>query len=277
MSTWDPLKLQRVPWYAALQTVVQCGTWPSTWSSLMDYQALLQRRPQPILTAHGKVLQVVAQNENKTLDWQHGYEPRIYLQGELQTRLESWHDCFNLLVWSSFPAAKAALNARQYALLAARAAAQSRADRSPQQDVLTQFDESGVVVLCADPALAELVQNFHWKSLFWDQRAAVQTQMRCLLFGHGLMEKALTPYPGLTGKGVILSVQRDFFTQSSALQVAQTDALLAQHLGNEQFWRHPQDLAPVPVTGFPGFAAENERAEYYDDQRYFRPGRGTKP
>ena len=273
MATWEHLKLQRMPWYAALQDTVQSMAWPS----LADYQALLQRRPQPILTAHGKVLQVVAQNENKTLDWQHGYEPRIYLQGELQTRLESWHDCFNLLVWSSFPAAKAALNARQYVLLATRAAAQTRTYRSPEQDVLTQFDESGVVILCADPVLSELLRDFRWKTLFWEHRAAVQAQMRCLLFGHGLMEKALTPYPGLTGKGVIFPVESDFFTQPLADQVAQTDALLAQHLGNEQFWRHPQDLAPVPVMGFPGFAAENERVEYYDDQRYFRPGRGVKP
>lgn len=276
MSTWDPLKLQCIPWYAALQTAVQSVAWPSTWPSLVDYQGLLEHRPQPILSANGKVLQVIAQVENKSLDWQLGYEPRIYLQGALQTRLESWHDCFNLLVWASFPAAKAALNARQYALLAARAAAQTRADRSPQQDVLTQFDESGVIVLCADSVLSELLRNFRWKNLFWEHRAAVQTQMRCLLFGHGLMEKALTPYPGLTGKGVILQVRSDFFTQPLAQQVTQTDALIAQHLGNEQFWQQPQDLAPVPILGFPGFTAENARAAYYDDQRYFRPGRGIK-
>ena len=276
MPTWDPLKLQRMPWYAALQPVVHSTAWPAIWPSLANYQALLERRPQPILSANSKALQVVAQTENKNQDWQQAYEPRIYLQGALQTRLESWHDCFNLLVWASFPAAKAALNARQYALLAARATAHAKAERSPQQDVLTQFDESGVVVLCADPALSELLRSFQWKTLFWEQRAAVCAQMRCLLFGHGLMEKALAPYPGLTGKGVILPVERDFFTQALALQVAQTDARLACHLRREKLWQHPQDLAPVPILGFPGFTAENAQAAYYDDQRYFRPGRGIK-
>ena len=268
--------MQRLPWYAALQVAVQSVTWPQTWPSLADYQGLLDRLPQPLLTAGGKPLRVVAQNADKSLDWQQGYEPRIFLQGALQTRLESWHDCFNLLTWASFPASKAALNARQYALLAARAATQSSAVRSPQQDALTQFDESGVVVLCADTRLSELLLNFRWKALFWEHRASVRAQMRCFLFGHGLMEKALAPYPGLTGKGVILPVCRDFFTQTLAAQVSQTDELLAQHFGNEQLWRHPHDLAPMPVMGFPEFCAANECADYYDDLRYFRSGRGTK-
>lgn len=276
MSTWDPLKLQRMPWYAAVQLAVQSLEWPATWPTLQDYQTLLERLPQPIRTATGMPLHVVAQCETKSQDWKLGYEPRVYLQGALQTRLESWHDCFNLLTWASFPTAKAALNARQYALLAARAAAQTSAMRSPQQDVLTQFDESGVIILCADSALSEMLQRFQWKALFWEQRAAVRAQMRCLLFGHGLMEKALAPYPGLTGKGVILPVDKDFFTQSLALQLSQVDAQLAQHLANEHAWQHPQDLAPVPLMGFPEFCAANECADYYDDQRYFRPGRGAK-
>ena len=69
---------------------------------------------------------------------------------------------------------------------------------------------------------------------------------------------------------------RDFFTQALALQVAQTDARLACHLSREKLWQHPQDLAPVPILGFPGFTAEKAQAAYYDDQRYFRPGRGIK-
>ena len=36
--------------------------------------------------------------------------------------------------------------------------------------------------------------------------------------------------------------------------------------------RYPgADLAPLPIFGFPGWFPDGERAEFYDDARYFRP------
>ena len=278
MNTWDPVKIQHVPWYAALQPVFEKLDGLDGWPSLLDYQRLLELQPQSILTAHGKPLHVVAQNTDKTTDWQQSYEARIYLRGELQTRLESWHDCFNLLTWIVFPRAKAALNARQYDLLETRAGLPfATGTRSAAQDALTQFDESGVIVLCADPALSNLLLNFQWKRLFWENRAKVTSYMRCILFGHGLMDRAQTPYPGLTGKGMVLPVAPDFFKQPPGEQAAQTDQRLAQVLSNPLSLSQPKDLAPVPFLGFPGFVPENTAAAYYDDQRYFRPGRSLKP
>jgi hypothetical protein len=275
---WDIAQVQAAPFYAALRPALERFEWPPAWPTLADYQRLLEGAPQPLLTASGKPLRVVEQAQEKPTHWRQGYEPRIYLQGELQTRLESWHDCFNLLTWMSFPLAKAALNARQYALLEARARdAAPAGPRSPGQDALTQFDESGVVVLSVEPKLSELLRNFQWKQLFWEQRAAVKAGMRCLAFGHGLMERALTPYRGITGKGVILPVTAQLLAQPLALQLAEVDRRLAQYLNDTQQLLHPQDLAPVPLLGFPGFTPDNECAAYYDDQRYFRPGRMSKP
>ena len=276
MNEWDRSNIQRMPWYAALRPVVKNLDLPPTWPTLADYQRVLDCLPQPILTTRGAPLRVVTQKSDKTSDWRQTYEARIYLKGELQTRLESWHDCFNLLTWASFPTSKASLNARQYALLAACSTALPAAARSPKQDALTQFDESGVIVLCSEPALITLLLEFQWKPLFWENRAKVSRQMRCFLFGHGLMERALTPYLGLTGKGVILPVNQDFFTQALATQLRQADRLLAQYLENRAYLLHPKDLAPVPFLGFPGFSPDNEQAEYYNDQRYFRPGRGLR-
>lgn len=273
---WDIAQVQASPFYTALRPVLDRFDWPQAWPTLADFQRLLERLPQPVLTASGKPLRVVEQAQEKPADWRQGYEPRIYLQGELQTRLESWHDCFNLLTWMSFPVAKAALNARQYALLETRARIAASGPRSPNQDALTQFDESGVVLLSAVPMLSELLRNFQWKQLFWEQRTAVKAGMRCFAFGHGLMERALTPYRGLTGKGVILPVTAELLAQPLALQLAEVDRLLAQYLNDAQQLLHPQDLAPVPLLGFPGFTPDNECAEYYDDRRYFRPGRTLK-
>ena len=274
---WDNAALLQAPLYTTMRPALERWGSPPDWPTLADYQRLLDGVKPPLLTAGGKPLHVVAQATEKTTDWRQGYEPQIYLQGALQTRLECWHDAFNVLTWASFPLAKAALNARQYALLEARAKAGApAARRSPSQDALTQFDESGVIVLSADPLLSELLLSFQWKPLFWQQRAAVQTHMRCFLFGHGLMERALTPYRGLTGKGVILPITQDFLAQPLALQVTQVDGLLAQVLGDGRQLLQPRDLAPVPLLGFPGFTPDNECADYYDDRTYFRPGRETK-
>lgn len=275
-SEWNIAQLQAAPFYMALAPTLEQYVWPQTWPTLADYQSLLDRLSRPVLTSGGMPLRVVEQSHEKPSDWRQGYEPRIYLQGALQTRLENWHDCFNVLTWATFPLAKAALNARQYALLKAQAHDPPQ-PRQPNQDALTQFDESGVIVLSADPRLSELLLDFQWKPLFWDQRTAVQARMRCWLFGHGLMERALQPYRGLTGKGVILSVPVELFEQPLVAQVAQVDQLLAQCLSDTQRFLRPDAWAPVPLLGFPGFTSDNECADYYADQRYFRPGRKPKP
>lgn len=271
-SEWNIAQLHAAPFYMALTSTLEQYVWPQTWPTLADYQALLDCLPQPVRTASGMPLRVVEQSPEKPRDWRQGYEPRIYLQGALQTRLENWHDCFNLLTWATFPLAKAALNARQYDLLEARAHAPLQ-PRPPDQDALTQFDESGVIVLSADPRLSKLLLEFQWQPLFWEQRTAVQAGMRCWLFGHGLMERALQPYRGLTGKGIILPVATELFEQPLAAQVAQIDQLLAQSLSDRQRFLRPDTWAPVPLLGFPGFTPDNECADYYADQRYFRPGR----
>lgn len=274
---WDMAQVQTSPLFAALHPALSQVDWPSqAWPTLADYQGLLDKLAQPVMTASGARLRVTPQASDKPNGWRQGYEPRIYLTGELQTRAESWHDVFNLLVWASFPRAKAALNARHYALLEARAGlTPTSAPRLPPQDALTQFDETGVIVVSADETLSELLQNFQWKHLFCERRADAQARMRCYLFGHGLMEKALTPYRGMTGKGIVLPVEAAFFSQTPAQQMAQIDEQLAHMIADPQKLTMPHDLAPVPVLGFPGFTPENEDRAYYDDQAYFRPGRGA--
>ncbi len=277
MRAWGLEQIRNTPIYTVLHPTLKKLDWPQDWPSLADYQRLLDGLPQPVVTASGKPLHVVAQATEKPLDWQHGYEPRIYLHGELQTRLESWHDCFNWLTWITLPLSKAALNARQYALLEARQMmGEAAGPRSAKQDTLTQFDESGVIVLSAELELTQLLRDFRWKSLFWEQRDEVRTNMRCFLFGHGLMERALNPYRGLTGKGIVLPVTKEFLDRPLADQLMQVDQMLAQRITDTSQFLSPLDLAPVPILGFPGFTADNERAEYYEDERYFRPGRSLR-
>jgi hypothetical protein len=272
---WDMEQVQASPFFAALRPVLDQAHWPQQhWPALTDYQTLLDHLPHAVCTASGAPLRVVVPRPEKSPDWRDAYEARIYLRGELPTRVSSWHDCFNLLTWAAFPRSKAALNALHFALLEARAESLAQTlPRTPRQDALTQFDESGVIVLCADSTLITLMRNFEWKTLFWERRHDVLAHMRCFLFGHGLMEKALIPYPGMTGKAVLLLVPPSLLALPLTAQLTQVDERVAELIADGRSLLQPRDLAPLPLLGFPGFTPENECAAYYDDQRYFRPGR----
>jgi len=270
---WNMDQVESSALFASLHPVLAQLNWShETWPTMTEQQALLDGLAQPAMTGSGAHLRVVAQASEKPDDWRQHYEPRIYLTGELQTRA-CWHDIFNLLVWASFPRAKAALNARHYALLEVRAG-ESATPRLPVQDTLTQFDESGVIIVSADQTLSALLENFQWKALFAERRKDVKKHMRCYLFGHGLMEKALAPYRGMTGKGIVLPVEPTFFDEMPSRQMALIDGGIAQLITDPARLTRPNDFAPVPVLGFPGFTPDNETPAYYEDQRYFRPGRG---
>ncbi len=221
-----------------------------------------------IVNARGQRLRFVAQ-ARKPQSFEEGFEARAFLKGEVQVRPCDWHDLFNALVWMTFPTAKAVINARHYQSMAAGEGGR----RPPQRDALTLFDEDGIVVLSSDPALLELVRDFRWKELFWNRRAQVGESMRFFLFGHGLYQKAMHPFIGMTGKGILLGMPPAFFGQPLQSQVAQADRRLASYLLDGGRLAKGRDLAPLPVLGVPGWWAGNDSGNFYDDTVYFRPGR----
>jgi hypothetical protein len=97
--------------------------------------------------------------------------------------------------------------------------------------------------------------------------------MGFFIFGHGLYEKALQPYVGMTGQGLLVPVEQAFFAWPQEQQLAHLDGLLADYLNEPQHCRNTRELCPVPLLGVPGWAADNEAAAYYDNSDYFRPGR----
>ena len=197
------------------------------------------------------------------------FEPRGYLRGEVMVRESNWHDLFNALVWMAFPAIKAAINQRQYESLKAQADGQ----RSPAGDALTMFDEDGMVVLSANTELLELIRRFRWKELFWKRRDEVRTEIRFLLFGHALYEKALRPFVGMTGKSVLLTVPPATMKLEGDALNAEVDRLVAAYIREPANLLHGKSLSPLPVLGVPGWWAPNEAAAFYEVTSYFRPGR----
>lgn len=188
------------------------------------------------------------------------YEMQILHSGQVPSRADTWHDVLNALVWLRFPRFKAALNAAHGNAIAR----ETQSLRGRRRDALTVLDESGVWVISRDPALPEMLRAHAWQPLFWDARARVENEMRFVVVGHALLEKALAPYPSMTGKCLPLNAD------SLELGAAETLAVTALE-GIDS----PRQLPPLPVQGIPGWDAANADAAYYADRDIFRPLRGA--
>lgn len=276
---WDKAALLRSPLFRPLHQAIE-GLAADGFPSLQDCNSLLA---SGAITVHkGLPLRFVAQEYGR-LPFEAQYEPRCYLKGEVQTRADNWHDLLNALVWLAFPKAKSAINVRHYEALTvgdaptgASPGEASRSQRGSMRDMNTLFDESGVVVAYADQELAGLLRDFRWKELFWSRRERVRENMGFFLFGHGLYEKALRPYVGMTGQGLLLPVEPAFFGWPLERRLAHLDESLAHYLTAPEHCRSTGELTPVPLLGVPGWTPDNENAAYYDNSAYFRPGRSRQ-
>ncbi len=267
---WNRQALLHSPMFAALHPVlIELGN--DVFPALQDCNALLAKHHPSIIVQSGAPLRFVAQQRGK-LPFEAQYEPRCYRKGEVSMRADNWHDLFNALVWLTFPKAKAAINARHYHALI-KQQAQENPGRGAVRDMNTLLDESGVIVVYADSELAWLLRDFKWKELFWQRREQVMAAMGFYLFGHGLYEKALQPYIGMTGQGLMFAVEQAFFSWPLVQQLAHLDSLLADYLAGPKHCLSTRELSPVPLLGVPNWAADNDRAAYYENTSYFRPGR----
>ncbi len=193
----------------------------------------------------------------KSSNFEDGYEPRIYLQGEVQTRDASWHDFFNALVWQEFPQSKKIINRLQFQLQEQR---YPNKQRLPAENMLTLFDENGAVIIAQNPELLELIRQQRWHELFWQRRDEVKQQLQVHIFGHGLFEKSLQPYIGITAQCLLLEQDAD----------CNIDALITQYLTSLGLELVPGKLNPLPILGMPGWCEANENEEFYSNKSYFR-------
>jgi Protein of unknown function (DUF3025) len=269
VKSWKSDFLKASPLFEPLRTIDVCSRLEklSNWPDFKELANLTGSSSRKIVTRSGKPVRFVPQKKS-VCKFEAQYEARIYLTGEVQTRLKNWHDLFNALVWITFPNTKAGLNQLHYQALSQEWRAGNK-QRGPLRDAATCFDESGVVVVCSDNNLIKLLKNFEWKALFWTQRAALVECMKFFIFGHGLYEKALNPYTGMTGKGIVLSVAGDFFSQTLSVQLDAIDIMLVDFM--RQHLATTADLTPVPVLGYPGWSSSNADETYYDNRHYFRP------
>ena len=267
---WDPDFLARSPMLEPLRALGGVLATPD-WPTRSALQSLLERDGDPVMTRSGLPLRLVPAG-GRMRSFEERYEARVHLRGEMVFRERNWHDLLNVLAWLTFPRAKAALNARHYAALKTQHAA-GAANRGPEQDALTLFDEGGVIVVSCDDELLGLLREWRWKELFWENRMKVETRMRFHIFGHALYEKALRPFIGITGRGILLKTEPGLLAQPPGGRLAALDSQVAARISESGCLTAPRELAVVPVLGVPGWCLENEQESYYDNTDYFRPGR----
>jgi len=262
--SWTPDFLEASPLFEPLRPAASGLEQLQHWPEIAELERI--RAHKSIVTKSGKPIRFVA-HETSPQEFARQYEPRIYLAGEVQTRTQNWHDLFNALTWLTFPRAKAALNQTHYQAMLPGKPEHSKtgSQRGALRDAATLFDESGVVVVSADAELSALLRNFEWKELFWRRRSALLVHMKFFIFGHGLYEKALNPYVGMTGKALILDVGQHFFSQPLAAQLHAIDRMLEQH-----WCESAAALTPLPLLGYPAWSADNAEESYYDNQSHFR-------
>ncbi len=131
------------------------------------------------------------------------YDAHI-VRGAVPTRARCWHDYLNALVWASFPKSKAALHARQHAVVRAwippGATALPNA-RTREHDALALIDEGGVIVLS-------------------DGRTELAVP-----FGHALFEGLVHGVPAMIARAIPFSV-----VSLPEAPIGVADALLAERL-----------------------------------------------
>lgn len=263
MSTpaWDPAALAGLPPLATVAPLL--ARLPAQrFPTVEDLNALARERR--LRSGGGAPIEFVR------ADAVRDYEVAIYREGRVPTRPGSWHDLFNALAWLTFPRAKATLNRLHYE---ATVRAPDRRVRGTARDVLTLFDEGGVIVASADATLGSLLAAFEWKRLFWSRRDEVRAAMRFLVFGHAIHEQALAPYKGVTAKALVVPLERAMLAAPPETLLVRIDEHAAAHFARADALASTRSLHPLPVLGIPGWTDANEDPAFYDDPAVFRPGR----
>jgi len=263
IDTWNPEFLTLSPIFDSIRDVAQPFTQLEQWPTLEQFATEFSKHN--IQSHNDRSIQPVEQGYTPE-EFDDHYESRIYLKGELQTRLENWHDFFNATAWLQFPEIKSALNKLHYDHSITREAG---TNRSPLENAIALFDECGAIIAANNEEDLELIRNHHWKDIFYHHKDKWGKNLQCYVFGHAMHEKALNPYIGMTTHCILLKKDENFFQKDRVNQLQEIDSDICSIWLNKQIQK-TRDLQPVPLLGIPGWY-KTQTNEFYKNQNYFRP------
>lgn len=257
-TEWQPQYFSANPVFGDLEaffTISACAAWPAV-SQLNQWR---QRDAYRFVD-----------NELLEQDGRY-YEAYIYATQQIPTRAENYHDFFGALIWCLFPKSKARINQ-----LHMQDIQQSGiSPRTPLRNKLTLLDECGVLIAYSE-AQAEMVESLRqhqWQHAFWQQRDRWWQQLQPVVFGHAIYEMATKPFLGLTAKCWFIQVPDGYFEWPLTQQYHYLDEQLCQQLQQPETLFAAEQLTPLPLLGVPGWYAENQQHEFYQNTDYFRPKR----
>lgn len=273
VDIWNPDFLEQSPIFDSIREVSLPFIKSNKWPTLAQFSTELKKRN--ILSHNNIQIQSVEQGDTPE-KFEDQYESRIYLKGELQTRLENWHDFFNAMCWLQFPRIKASLNSIHFENSKTR---KIGTNRSPMENAITLFDECGAIIVTDDNSILDLIRNHEWKDLFWnkkfwDNKESAGNHIQCYVFGHAIHEKTLTPYIGMTAHTIMLKKASDFFQKDYSAQLNEIDRTISDIWNNNKI-ETPKDLQAFPLLGIPGWWNKDQNESFYANSEYFRRKKRT--
>lgn len=247
---WDPHFLQKNKAFEIFNTLNLSLLKASEWPNLETLNRIAKQN-------HFQGYEFVSMSSQSK-----NYEKHIFATRTIPTRYNNWHDHFNFLCWLTFPKTKSQLNRSQCEQMAMR----SNQQRTPLENALTLFDENGIVIVSSNLELLSDIKLHRWQELFWQKRQQLQNSFQCIVFGHSLHEKLLSPYIGMTGHAILLPVDSAYFQWNQIEQLNYLDDTLS----SVRKFESTKDLSPFPLLGMPGWHSENAEERFYLNQHYFR-------
>lgn len=159
------------------------------------------------------------------------FEPRIFLQGEVSTRRESWHDFFSTLIWYTFPKIKAALNMRQFIAFDERSEFPWKnplKTRTREQDLLTMFEEGGCILVTL-PAKNISIP---------------------FLYGHGFYEQIYYGNKDLTASTLEICIDMNILDMPKKEVLAIIDNKCAEILVDREYYNRKNAFTSIHIDNF---------------------------
>jgi len=116
------------------------------------------------------------------------------------------------MVWHLFPKSKRAIHLHQILTK------ELGMPRSPLQNGITLFDECGIIVLISELWVEGCIAEHTWREFFVTVRIQLPETSQLFTFGHALFERYHQSYLGLTGKCMVVFVDRDVLDFSLKLR-----------------------------------------------------------
>lgn len=231
----------------------------------LDEQGLSMLNQQLARSLHSAQLRFVPQDKALLADGL-TFEQRVAERGEIATRLGSLHDFYSALMWLRFPRVKLAVNRIHLRGIAEHGIKV----RSRHQQAITHLDEAGAWLVSSDPNLLTLADAHQWFALFyqndrcWSEPITESSHPRieARIFGHAIFELMHQPHQLLAAKVIVVRTQPAYFLLSSQRKDELLDQLIARALENDQAGVDPKWLPTLPLSGIPGWQAQQDPSFY---------------